>query len=193
MAPTKVNYKIYQGSTFNETLRWESPTKVYVPITSIFRTAPMTITAAGHNMLVGWRGKISNVVGMTEANNLDYIVASSITTDTVTFNSVNAVGFKDYVSGGILEYNQPVSLSGYTARMQIRAKINDATVIDELTTENGGIIINDSTKTITILISAADTAAYTFKSAVYSLEMVNGTSVTPLIYGTLSLDSEVTR
>ena len=35
MQPAKINYKIYQGSTFQETLRWESETKTYVPISAI--------------------------------------------------------------------------------------------------------------------------------------------------------------
>jgi hypothetical protein len=40
-APTKANLKIYQGSTFREVFRWESYTKVYVPITGISKTAPV--------------------------------------------------------------------------------------------------------------------------------------------------------
>ena len=38
--PTKVNFKIYQGGTFNEVLRWESATKGYAPITNIINAAP---------------------------------------------------------------------------------------------------------------------------------------------------------
>lgn len=193
MESTKVNFKIYQGGTFTEVLRAESSTKVYKPITAMFRAAPLVITAVGHGLIVGWRAKISNVVGMTETNSLDYIVATGVTTDNITFNSINAAGFKDYVSGGILEYNAPTSLASTTARMQIRSKINDIVFIDELTTENGKIIINDSTKTITLLLSAATTAAYTFKSAVYSLELISGSVVTPFIYGSITLENEVTR
>lgn len=193
MTPTKVNFKIYQGSTFNEVLRWESSTKKYVPITAAFKAAPLVVTAVAHGMPTGWRAKISNVVGMVELNSLDYIVATSVTTDNITFNSVNAAGFKDYISGGTLEYNEPMSLSGVTARMQIRERLTSSTVVDELTTENGKIIINDSNKTITINITAAETAAYTFKTAVYSLELVSGTIVTPFINGSISLESEITR
>ena len=131
MAPTKINLKVFQGSTFTEVLRYESATKIYVPITSIFNTAPLTITATAHNMVAGWRAKITNVLGMTEVNDLGYIIATSIpSADSVVFNSVNPVGFKTYTSGGILEYNQPASLTGITARMQIRDKVTSTTFLD---------------------------------------------------------------
>ena len=193
MAPTKINMKIYQGSTFTEVLRYESPVKIYVPITSIFNTAPLTVTAPAHGMVEGWRAKISNVLGMTEVNDLGYIIATSVTTDTVVFNSINPVGFKAYTSGGILEYNQPNNLSGLTARMQIREKLTSSTTVDELTTENGRIVIDNTAKTITLLIPATTTADYTFKSAVYSLELVSGSTIIPFVYGNLVLDKEITR
>lgn len=193
MASTKVNFKIMQGSTFTEVLRYESATKIYTPITAIFKAAPMVITATGHNMVVGWRAKISNVVGMTEANNLDWITSTIVAGDNITFNAINAAGFKDYVSGGILEYNQPVSLSGMTARMQIREKLTSTTVLQELTTENGMIVITDLAKTIVLQIPAATTAAYTFKAGVYSLELISGTTVIPFTHGNITLEKEVTR
>ncbi len=193
MASTKVNYKIYQGSTFNEVIRWESSTKVYKPITGINKAAPMLVTAAGHGLLAGWRASISNVVGMTEANALENIVATSVTSDTATFNDINAVGFKDYVSGGILSYYAPVDLTGMTARMQLREKLTSTATLLELTTENAMLMLNNSTKTITINIPAATTQLLTFKTAVYSLEMVSGSVVIPLIHGTITLDSEITR
>jgi hypothetical protein len=192
-APTKINFKVYQGSTFNETLRWESAFKTYVPITAILSTAPLTVTASGHTMPVGWRAKITGVVGMVELNTLDYIVSTNCDTNTVTFNSVNPVGFKPYISGGVLEYYTPHDLAAITARMQIRPKVESTTILDELTTENGKIVINDTTKTISIVIPAAETELYTFKTAVYSLELIDGTTVIPFIYGNMTLDNEITR
>lgn len=192
-SPTKINFKIYQGSTFRETLRWESSEKVYVPITNITKTAPMVVNASNHGLPQGWRVKISGCLGMKEANTTDYITTSSVTTDTIEFNSVNALGFATYLGSGVLEYNQPVDLAGFTARMQIRQKLEDTTVIKELTTENGGIVINNTTKTIALNISATDTAAFSFQTAVYSLELVNGAVVTSFAGGTLTLVKEVTR
>lgn len=193
MTPTKTNFKIYQGSTFVEVLRYESTTKVYTNISAAFNSAPFMITANNHGMVAGWRCKLSNLGGMTEANNLDYIVASSVTNNDLVFNSVNAVGFKTYTTGGILEYNEPISLANMTARMQIREKVTSSSVIDELTTENGMIVINNDNKTIVIQIPAGTTAEYTFKSAVYSLELVSDSIVIPFIYGNIVLNKEITR
>jgi len=194
VAPVKLNLKIYQGSTFQEVLRWESSTKVYKAITGITKAAPIVITATSHGCPVGWRVKVTNVVGMKEINSADtYNIVTSADTNTLTLNAINAIGYTDYTSGGVVEYNQPVSLAGTTARMQIREKITSDTTIDELTTENGKILVDDSLKTITILLSAAVTSAYTFTSAVYSMELISGGVVTPFIYGTISLEKEITR
>ena len=192
--PIKLNFKIYQGATFREVLRWESSTKVYKAISGMTKAAPLVISAVGHGVPVGWRFKTTNIVGMTEMNSSDtYYVATDVTTDTITVNAINALGYKDYVSGGVVEYNAPVDLAGFTARMQIRGKLTDAEYILELTTENGGIIIDNTAKTISVVITAAQTALLSFASAVYSMELVNGTEVTPFLTGGLSLEKEVTR
>lgn len=195
-APVKMNFKVYQGSTFSEVLRWESATKVYVPISSITQSAPMTVTTSSPvGCPIGWRTRITNVAGMKEVNCATdtYYTVTDIVGNNNTYNAINSLGFSTYTSGGVIEYNEPVDLTGYTARMQVRGKLEDTDIIKELTTENGGIAIDNVLKTITITISAADTAAMTFSQAVYSLELVNGSVVTPFINGSLSLVKEVTR
>lgn len=193
-APAKLNYKVYQGSTFSEVVRWESATKVYKTITNITKAAPMVVTAVGHGMPVGWRAKINTVVGMKEINSSDnYLIATATTTDSITFGDVNSAGYTTYVSGGVLEYNAPTVLTALTARMQIREKLTSATVLATLTTENGGLTLNNINGTITMTIAASATELFTFKSAVYSLEIINGAVVTPLVYGNLTLVSEITR
>lgn len=193
ISPTKLNMRIIQGSTFTQVLRWESRIKVYKTITNITQAAPVVITAVGHGVPVGWRVKVSNVLGMTDMNSSQYYIATDTTVDTVSLNDVNAVGYKAYISGGILEYNQPQSLAGSTARIQVRSKITSPDILIELTTENGMISMNDTTKTITLSIPADTTELLTFKSAVYSMEIVNGSTVTPFIYGNITLDTEITR
>lgn len=194
-APVKLNFKVYQGSTFREVLRWESSTKTYTPITAITKTAPVVVTATSHGMPAGWRAKITGVLGMKEINDSEtYRVATAVTSNTVTFNAVNATNYTAYTSGGILEYNTPVDLLNYTARMQIRSKLTSDAVILELTTANGGIVLDNTAKTITIVMSAVQTAALNFSTAVYSLELVlSGTEVVPFCGGTLTLVPEVTR
>jgi hypothetical protein len=132
---------------------------------------------------------------MKEINDADnYYVATVLTTDTIELNDVNAAGYTAYTSGGILEYNEPKDLIGYTARMQIREKIDSTTIIADLNTENGGIAISTTNKTIILFISATATAAFTFGSAVYSIELVSaGGVVTPFVVGSITLVKEITR
>lgn len=193
-APTKLNFKMYQGSTFKEVIRWESSTKAYKTITGITKAAPCVITAVAHGIPVGWRTKVTNVVGMTAINSADtYNQVTATTTDTVTINEVNSLGYAAYVSGGVLEYNVPMDLTGMTARMQIRSTLTSSTIIDTYTTELGTIAIDNTLKTITINVPATTTAGYTFSTGVYSLELVSGSTVYQIITGNISLVAEITR
>jgi hypothetical protein len=191
-APIKLNFKIYQGSTFRQVLRWESSTKVYVPITNISKSAPVVLTAPAHGVPVGWRARVTNS-NVKELVALDYMTVTGTTTDTVTFNQVNSLAFTTYTSGGVLEYNAPVPVSTYTARMQIREKLSSTAIIYELTTANNGIVIDNVLKTITLYIPPAATTAFNFTSAVYSLELVANSEVVPFASGSISLQYEVTR
>ena len=191
--PVKLNLKIIQGSTFRETFRWESSEKVYVPITNITKSAPMVVQADNHGVPPGWRAKITGATGMKEVNSEDYRVVTGITANSLTFNAVNALNYTTYIGGGVLEYNKPIDLTGVTARMQIREKITSSSVIEELTTENSKIFVDNTLKTITLLLPASTTMGYTFTTAVYSLEIVRSGEVIPMLYGSVSLDREVTR
>ena len=193
--PAKINFKLYQGSTFSEVLRWESSLKTYAPITGISKSAPIVITAPAHGVPVEWRVKFTNILGMADLNSNDtYYQATSVTSDTLTINDINSLGFKTYISGGIVEYNTPIDLTGFKARMQVRSKVDSSTVIIELTTENNYIVINNVNKTINLAIPATITSGFTFSTTVYSLELVStGGQVTPFCDGTITLVKEVTR
>jgi hypothetical protein len=194
-APTKVKLKIYQGSTFKEVIRWEESIKSYAVVTGITKAAPCIITAVGHGIPVGWRFQVTDVVGMKEINSTeDYLIATNVTTDTITVDDLNSSSFTAYTSGGVLTYNAPNSLVGVTAKMQIRSKLTSTEVLLELTTANGDILIDTAAKTITIVLSSTITAALTFVTAVYSLELTNALGeVIQLINGSISLEKEITR
>jgi hypothetical protein len=197
MQPAKINYKIYQGSTFQETFRWESETKVYVPIQSIAKSAPCVVTTTTpHNLPVGWRFRVVGAGGMKEINSTGeeyHLSTLAPTATTIEINQVNSLAYNAYTSGGVVEFNQPVSLAGYAARMQIRETVDSPTVIHEATTQNLQISLDNTTKTIQITLLANVTQAFTFSTAVYSLELYNGNNVIPFINGNLTLVQEVTR
>jgi len=296
MQPAKINYKIYQGSTFQETFRWESETKVYVPISAIAKSAPCVITTStAHNLPVGWRFRVVGAGGMKEINstgeeyhlstgasytaptledeealedaylgalytwqdaraqdaaavaptvrpwatmttqaayqfimqqnqqysppipsnfppmlnaaNNAYAMWQEAITDNqaavaaaqaavankISINQVNSLGYTTYTSGGVVEFNQPVPLTGLAARMQIRESVDSPTVIHEATTQNNQIVLDQTNKTIQITMLGNVTQTFDFATAVYSLELYNGNNVIPFINGNLTLVREVTR
>lgn len=191
----KKSLKITRGSTLSETFRYESPHKIYKPITNISNAAPMVITSVGHGLPEKWRVKVTNVAGMVEINSVEnYLEAAKLTADTMEINSVNAVGFKPYVSGGILEYNQPINLTGVSAMLQVRENIDSNEILLELSTDNNGIVIDPTNSTITISMSSAATSMIAWDKGVYSLELtfLDGTVIT-LLEGQVTVLKEVTR
>ena len=200
MSATK-DLTIQQGRTFSLALRWESPPIVYRPITAIAQTAPARLTVPMHGVPDGWRVAITNVKGMTEINaeankltSRDYHQATVVDANTLDINDINAAGFKPYTGGGYIQFNTPVDLMGFKARMKIKNRVGGTTLYT-LTTENGALAIDAAAKIITIDISESDTAAMTFTTGVYDLEMVSGTRpavVTALLSGRVTVSKEVT-
>lgn len=87
-----------------------------------------------------------------------------------------------------------VNLSGFSARMQIRPTAASATTTLSLTTENGRIALGGTAGTITLTISATDTAAITAGRYVYDLELASaGGIVTRLLQGIVTVSANVTR
>lgn len=197
MQPAKLSYKVYQGSTFQEAYRWESQTKVYVPIQSISKAAPCVITTTqDHNLPVGWRFRVTGVSGMKEINSSsdNYYTCTDATSDTVEINQVNSTQYTTYTSGGIVEYNQPVDLASFKARMQIRKSVSSPDIIYQATSDTGEIVLDNTYKTITITIPATVTQDFTFTSAVYSMELYNNAGlVVPFLTGNMTLVQEITR
>lgn len=89
----------------------------------------------------------------------------------------------------------PLDLTGCQFRLHIRSQVADAVPILALTTENGGIVVQDALQgSIQLHITAAATGAVDFDSAVYDLEIVSaGGDVTRLVQGLATLSKEVTR
>jgi hypothetical protein len=100
----------------------------------------------------------------------------------------------------------PVNLTGYSGKMQIRSNYADnnpttyVTLSSSLNPDGTGLNfagssgINPPTSgTIGVIISAATSSALTFATAKYDLELTSGSIVTRLIEGDVQLSKEVTR
>lgn len=89
----------------------------------------------------------------------------------------------------------PVDLTGCTARSQIRATVASPNVLHGMTTApGGGITLGGSLGTVTIDIGEPTTKTFTWRTAVYDLEVVfpDGT-VRRLLQGSVSVSPEGTR
>jgi hypothetical protein len=91
---------------------------------------------------------------------------------------------------------EPVDLTGYTARMQIRTvRVNTKPqkLLYTLTSENGGLLVDRQNGSITISIEAVNTAKLPAGSHLYDLELATGDYVQRLVQGRLDVLAEVTR
>lgn len=95
-----------------------------------------------------------------------------------------------------LVYNDPngdpINLTGYTAKMQVRRKFDSATAVLTLSTSNGGISITGLTGTINLIATDEQTGAIDGGLYVYDLELENGGAITRLIQGQVTISPQVT-
>jgi hypothetical protein len=193
---------IRKGATKRLATRWEQPLIKYAQITAISRAAPMRITVNDHGLADGWRFCVTGIKGGGSVLNAkanppkpnDYMKAIVIDKDTIEVNKVNSSNFPAYGGGGVLQYNAPIDLSLCTARAQVREKLTSTTALIELTTENGGIVIDVEKAMVTVIFTAEITAQITAKKGVFDLEIVMPDGTVMAYPQTLiKFEGEVTR
>ena len=97
----------------------------------------------------------------------------------------------------------PIDLTGFTARMQLRPTVASESVLLDLTTENGGIVLGGATGEVKMVFTEADTVALS-RGGVYDLELVDGPAdydpeavnaptVIRFVQGTITVSKGVTR
>ena len=193
--------EIRRGATFVLPVRWETEPWLYAAITSISLTAPASITSAAHTIPDGWNVAVVDAKGLTQLNAKsnppkasDMHRATVVSATQIEFNAISSASFgKHTASTGYLAWRTPQSLLGHTARMQIKDRIG-GTVLASLTSlPGGGIVLNDAGKVIEITITAEQSEAFAWTSAVYDLELVSAAGkVTALLEGAVSVSGEVT-
>lgn len=197
---------LQQGKTQPLVLRCETVPIVYKTISAIQKSAPIRMTLNNTTGLIdGWRVAVTGVKDIdTEANKVkdkDYHAVTLIDTTTIEINDINAVGFKTYTSGGVLQFNTPLDLAGYDARLEIRNKKNGDTVLYTMTVTNKLIAIDNATKTVTLYFDAVPLSDLTWKKGYYELELFktitrDGDSIVSVyspLEGNVFLDVETTK
>ena len=94
--------------------------------------------------------------------------------------------------GATKETVQPVDLTGYTAKMQVREDIGTPILL-ELTTENGGITLGGVLGSIELYVSATESSSFIWSEGVYQLELTapNG-DVSRKLAGRVVVTPEIT-
>ncbi|CAB4122175.1 hypothetical protein UFOVP26_109 [uncultured Caudovirales phage] len=87
-----------------------------------------------------------------------------------------------------------INLTGYTARMQIRATVEDVAILAELTTSNGGLVVSEISGIVSLLMSDTQTSAFNWTKGVYDIELISPNSeVYRMVSGSVTVSKEVTR
>jgi len=192
----KLDITVIQGATFSTALHWYGGGKVCKLIESLTPGCPTQITITGHGLpsTSDTPVFIQHVKGASRANTKPNqpVVASYIDANSFYIDA-DTVAQTYKANTGLVTYYAPKDLTGWTARMQIRESLEDATVILDLVSP-ADITIDVSDAKITITIIATVTETLDFDEAVYDLELVDGSgNVTRLTEGSVTLCKEVTR
>jgi len=94
---------------------------------------------------------------------------------------------------------QPVNISDFHARMQIRPDYADFTdevnicLSSSLDVDGSGLYMNGLSGSIEVYMSAAKTEEFNFDEGLYDLELYSGSFVERLLEGKVKIRREVTR
>lgn len=87
-----------------------------------------------------------------------------------------------------------VDLTGFVAEMHIRSRKDSTSIILELTSENGRIVLGGQTGQITVVIPSSITRDIEWSEAVYDLKLTSpGDKVERLLEGKVIISEAVTR
>lgn len=106
----KIKLSVRKGASADIPLRLETGTLSFAAISAMAKSAPLRVTAPGHNIRDGWYVAIVDAKGMTELNAVDsnsirdneFHRVTWIDANTVDFDGISSANFKTYTSGGYL-------------------------------------------------------------------------------------------
>lgn len=190
----QVQLYIEQGASFAQTFQWLAGPVFMAPIELIEEGYPTVITVTGHglNQVSAHPVIISGVEGIPLLNSENTGIPLCAYIDANTFSvPLTSVGKLWEPGTGEITYIEPSDLTGHTGRCVIRKNWHSQTVIHEMTTENGGMVLGVDDGSIQLLIPAADTAGFNFRHAWYDVDLTFGSIVTRVFKGPVTLEREV--
>jgi hypothetical protein len=201
MGAPVVDINIVKGKTFEFMYRYADHDLVYKPILAMPSTAPVRLAISDHGIPDGWPIRIEGVRQPYELNSDDdaYYIATAIDPSTIELNMVRADGWRPYTSGGSVIFNNPFDLTGCSARMQIRDRV-DGTILltlnsDPSTAPDGEIEVDFNLAGLIVRLSPAVTAGITWLRGVYDLELItpDGNVYPVTDVSKVTIGAEVTR
>lgn len=191
------DFTINQGESVAMPFYWYSGTPVTKAITAITLAYPPVFTAVGHGLPTEEIPATINSIRVPRSLNTpdgETVYALKTGTDTFSVAELNASGLSAYTTGGYLRYTPPTDITGYTARMMLRTSVSSVATLASYTSTGGELVLGTTNGKITLTLTAAVSAALSFDTAVYDLELVSAAGiVTRVASGTITLSKEVTR
>lgn len=182
-------WSVRKGETFTKRLHWGTAPLRHLSITAQPAKVPLRFTVTSHGIPDGWPVFVAGHANVSKSAVYD---ATVIDADTISI-PVDGSSFGTYAGGAFVVAPTPVNLSGYIARMHIRATKNAADPPLLALSTASGITIDAAEKFIEISMTAAETAAFTVRRAYADLEMVSGDVVARIADVKLRFVEEVTR
>lgn len=205
MTPRKIT--VAAGHTFSFDLRWETAPIVRVPIKGI--TCPngsaLIETTVAHGVLDGWRCAIVNVqhpkqINASDPNKIkdeEYYPAAVVSPTVVELNKLNIADLKPYTSGGFLQFNTPVDLTGIALRFRMYDRKGGKLLASNLIADAPLNILVATTdvaaRKSTMTFPSTATELLSGKAGWYDVEAASADAtpvVTPLVYGEVVVEKE---
>lgn len=159
---------IQRGATFRKPFLFQLPELLFRRATEFRRTSPIEIVSVAHGIPDQWPFWLEDVKGDTSlqrARPATPLLSKTLDADTVALPSTD--GFGSMAASGTLVYRPPVDLTGATA--VISFWLPDGTKAVEYTGADGLAI--DPLGRVTLEITSAQTAAFTWDNATYELDL----------------------
>lgn len=177
VAPT-IDITIQRGKTFEYAFMYADDALVYKPIAALVSAAPARLSVVSHGIPSGWPVTVAGVKSPAELNTEDgeYRFATFVDSNTIEFNALDLTGTKAFSASGNVIYNQPVDLTGWTARATVRDRVGGTELLRWSSAPVAGdhpITVDTDLSAFIVKLDAATTAALTWTKGVWEMEAVD--------------------
>lgn len=172
---------ITRGKTLELAFLYADEQLVYRPITAMPSKAPVRLSVAGHGIPDGWQVRIESVTTPVELNTAadESVAASLVDVDTIELNALNGSAWRALGVGGVVIFNKPVDLTGWSARAAVRDRVGGTLQFtwdsNALNTPDALITVDLAAHAFVLHMSADQAAALTWSKGVWELEAIDPT------------------